>query len=72
MYAAFVEAALPDPSSPTVVPIAAVLGGFVGASLARLRGESIEQRRGFAEIGAYWATALSFLLYLTFQLIDVH
>lgn len=68
MPAAIVEAALPDPSSPAIVPIAAVLGGFVGALIARLHGLTPEQRRELTESGAFYTTAAGLVVYAIAQI----
>lgn len=57
-------AALPDPANPTFIPIAATVGGILGATYARLRGRDDERIRLAGEVGAYWGGLVGVLVYL--------
>jgi hypothetical protein len=46
-----ITAALPDPSQPTFVVLAAAFGAFVGASVARVHGAERDDLRRSAETG---------------------
>jgi hypothetical protein len=59
-----IPAALPDPSQPSFVVLAAAFGAFVGASVARLQGANRENLRRSAEDWAYAFTAFALAFYL--------
>jgi hypothetical protein len=59
-----ISAALPDPSQPTFVLLAAGLGAFLGATVGRLRGSEREDVRRIAENWAYCFTPASVVAYL--------
>jgi len=63
--AALLAGALPDPGSPSVIPLAAVLGGFVGAAWARVRRRPREEVRRWAEDTAFALTGMAAVAYLT-------
>jgi hypothetical protein len=60
-----ITAALPDPSQPSFVLLAAALGAFLGASFASLHGVERDDLRRSAEDWAYAFTALGLATYLT-------
>jgi hypothetical protein len=55
--------ALPDPSQPSVIPLGAAFGAFVGTALGKLRGESGDELRDSALEGAFRGTGLAILAY---------
>jgi hypothetical protein len=57
-------AALPQPSNPAFIPIAATVGGILNATRARFRGEDDDGVRLAAERGAYWGGVVGILIYL--------
>jgi hypothetical protein len=59
-----ITAALPDPSQPSFVLLAAAPGAFVGATFGRLSGAAREDIRRSAEDLAYIATALALAVYV--------
>jgi hypothetical protein len=59
-----VVAVLPDPSPPAIVPLGGVLGGFIAATIARLRRWPRDEVRNAGLEGVYWGTALALAIYL--------
>lgn len=59
-----IEAALPDPTQPSFVVLAAGFGAFVGATFGRVKGAPREDLRRTAEDFAYFATAIALVAYL--------
>jgi|1186.fasta_scaffold84248_3 hypothetical protein len=55
---------LPDPSSPTFIPLLAALGAFVGAAIGRLRRLGPERTRQLTENWAFALTAIAIVVYL--------
>lgn len=56
--------ALPDPGDPNSIGLAAVVGGFLGAGLARLAGYSWETSERVAFRFAFVATGFALTAYL--------
>jgi hypothetical protein len=58
-----IAAALPDPSQPTFVLLAAALGAFIGATISRARRVERERLRVNVENWAYSFTAVALAVY---------
>jgi hypothetical protein len=59
-----VIAVLPDPAQPAIVPLGGVLGGFIAATIARVRRWPRDEVRNAGLEGVYWGTALALAIYL--------
>jgi hypothetical protein len=59
-----IEAALPDPSQPSFVLLAAALGAFIGATISRVRRVEREDLRANVENWAYALTVAGFVVYV--------
>jgi hypothetical protein len=59
-----ITAALPDPTQPSFVLLAAGFGAFLGATVGRVRGSSRDEVRRVTENWAYAWTALALFVYL--------
>jgi urea transporter len=59
-----ITAALPDPSQPSFVVLAAAFGAFIGASVARLQGADRDDLRRSVEDWAYVFTAVALAFHL--------
>lgn len=59
-----VAASLPDFGEPAIIPLAAVLGAFLGAAVARARRYPREDVKRLAEDGGFTLTGLALLVYL--------
>jgi len=60
---ALIAASLPDPGEPTVIPIAGVVGTFLGAAVARARRLDRTAMREYAEDGGFLGAAVGIALY---------
>lgn len=56
---------LPDPGDPSIVPLLALVGGFLGAVIARARGLDRNKWRRATEDGAFAGTVAGLVMYLT-------
>jgi hypothetical protein len=59
-----VIAALPDPGQPAIIPLGGVLGGFIAATIARVRQWPRDDVRDAGLEGVYWGTAFAIATYL--------
>jgi hypothetical protein len=59
-----VIAVLPDPAQPAIVPLGGVLGGFIAATIARVRRWPREEVRDAGLEGFDWGTAFAIAAYL--------
>jgi hypothetical protein len=64
--------ALPDFGDPNAIGTAAIVGGFLGAAVARLRGYTWEEAERIAFRFGYVATGLSIALYLSLLIADLY
>jgi hypothetical protein len=59
-----IASSLPSLGNPTILPIAAAIGAFLGATLGRLRRQPREEIHRLAEDGGYFTFALAAIIYL--------
>jgi len=57
-------AQLPALDQPSIIPLTAVLGGFLASVYTRLRGWTFNEIKDAALEGAFWGTAVGVALYL--------
>jgi hypothetical protein len=57
-------ASLPDPSEPSMIAFGAVIGAFLGNSLARWNGADRDGRTHAAIDGSYNGTAMALFVYI--------
>jgi hypothetical protein len=55
---------LPDPGQPSVIPLCAVLGAFLGGAIPRMRRRSEREVQRAAVDGAFFGTASGLIIYL--------
>lgn len=60
----FLAAVLPNPSEPSVVAFGAVIGAFVGDTIARALRYDADNRMRWTVDGSYCGTGFALLLYL--------
>jgi len=57
-------ASLPDFGNPTTIPLATVVGAFIGAAAGRIRGLPRRRVRALAEDAGFYATGAASVAYL--------
>ncbi len=63
-------AALPNPSEPAFVAMGAVIGGFIGDSVARLRRYDADNSMQATITGSYYGTGLALAAYFVANLLE--
>lgn len=63
-------AVLPSPSEPTFIAVGAVLGGFLGDSIARVLRYDADNSMRMAMNGSYYGTGLALAAYLVANVLE--
>jgi hypothetical protein len=62
---------LPNPSEPTFIAVGAVIGGFVGDSIARILRYDADNSMRMTMSGSYYGTGLALAAYLVTNALGV-